>query len=511
MANVITGDNNNNSLTGTAGSDDIYAYGGNDYLFGGDSSDRLYAGEGDDVLRGGYGGDTLAGGNGVDTATYLDSWTGVYVDLRPTDGGYGFGWYGTADGDSLYSIENINGSAYEDRLWGWTGANVLSGFEGSDQLYGAGGNDTLYGGGDNDDLAGGTGADALFGGIGNDTASYDGSSAGVWVDLTTGYGYDGDAQGDLLYDIENLSGSSFSDTLVGDANANILRGGAGYGEGNNDFLHGLAGNDTLAGGSGDDFLSGGLGDDVLLGNGDIWGDANDTLDGGAGADALDGGAGNDSLDGGEGADRLVGGEGVDTATYSSSSSTSIGVYVDLATGKGFNGDAAGDSLSEIENVNGSGYNDTLIGDANANVLSGMRGQDTLNGGLGADDLYAGNNHYGVDDARDTFIYANMADSGTTSTTWDQIFQFDRAQSKTDTTSDKIDLRLLDADPASGDQAFRFVTNFTSPKGNQADGQVRVVDTGSDVNVEIDVNGDNVADSIIQAMNIDPLTSNDFWL
>jgi hypothetical protein len=135
----------------------------------------------------------------------------------------------------------------------------------------------------------------------------------------------------------------------------------------------------------------------------------------------------------------------------------------------------------------------------------------MRGPWGADDLYAGNNHYGVDDARDTFIYANMADSGTTSTTWDQIFQFDRAQSKTDTTSDKIDLRLLDADPASGDQAFRFVTNFTSPKGNQADGQVRVVDTGSDVNVEIDVNGDNVADSIIQAMNIDPLTSNDFWL
>ncbi|MDF2970371.1 MAG: hypothetical protein K0R61_821, partial [Microvirga sp.] len=122
-------------------------------------------------------------------------------------------------------------------------------------------------------------------------------------------------------------------------------------------------------------------------------------------------------------------------------------------------------------------------------------------------------HHGgvLDDVRDTFIYASIADSGTTAATWDQIFQFDRAQSKTDTTSDKIDLRLLDADPDSSDQAFRFVTEFTTPKGNQANGQVRVVDTGSDVNVEIDINGDNTADSVIEVMNVDTLNSWDFLL
>src|SRR5215207_651077 len=117
----------------------------------------------------------------------------------------------------------------------------------------------------------------------------------------------------------------------------------------------------------------------------------------------------------------------------------------------------------------------------------------------------------TDDVRDTIVYTSIGDSGTTAATWDQIFQFDRAQSKNDTTSDKIDLRLLDADSDSGDQAFRFVTEFTSPKGNQADGQIRVVDTGSDVNVEIDLNGDNTVDSVIQVMNVDTLTINDFLL
>jgi len=459
MTNVINGDGNNNTLTGTAGWDDIYGYGGNDFLFGGGGNDFLSGGGDDDVLRSGAGdADTVDGGNGVDTADYLDSWTGVYVDLTT-----GYGSYGTATGERLFDIENLNGSGYDDTLIGNAAANVLSGFDGNDKLSGGGGNDQLYGLQGNDTLGGGGGADTLFGGIGIDTAIYDGSSTGVWVDLTTGYGYSGDAEGDTLYEIENVTGSSLDDTLIGDANANLLNG--------------LAGHDGLRGGAGGDFLYAGAGDD--------------------------------HLEGGAGADALYGDLGIDTATYHNSST---GVNIDLASGKGSNGDAAGDLLYKIENVTGSNFDDTLIGDANANLLGGLRGQDTLNGGLGADDLYAGGTHAGYfDNVRDTFVYANIADSGTTSTTWDQIFQFDRAESTTDTTSDKIDLRSLDADPASGDQAFRFVKDFTSPKGKQAEGQVQVVDTGSDVNVEIDINGDNVADSIIQVMNIDTLTSSDFLL
>lgn len=57
----------------------------------------------------------------------------------------------------------------------------------------------------------------------------------------------GEALGDVLIDIENLSGSVFADTLDGSAVANRLAGGAG-----NDALDGLAGNDHLIGGAGND-------------------------------------------------------------------------------------------------------------------------------------------------------------------------------------------------------------------------------------------------------------------
>src|SRR5215207_1470220 len=488
----IYGDDNNNTLIGTNEGDDITGYGGNDFLSGGGGNDWMWGGWGDDVLRSGAGSfDHLDGGSGIDTADYTDSWTGVFVDLTT-----GNGWYGTATGDEMLNIENVNGSGYGDTLIGNAVANVLIGFDGNDQLYGGGGNDQLYGLQGNDYLTGGAGADALFGGIDIDTANYDSSTGGVYVDLTTGYGYYGDAAGDTLYDIENVTGSNSSngDTLIGNAEANVLDGRSG-----SDGMWGRDGNDTMWGGAGDDYMVGG-----------------------AGADVLDGES------------------GINTASYADSLA---GVAVDLTMGRGSGGDAEGDRLFNFSNIQGSDVGDMLSGNAYDNVMDGRNGDDTLSGydgndtllggfgndhldgglgldtlagdlgvdtlagGLGADDLYAGLD----DNVRDTFVYTSIADSGTTATTWDQLFQFDRAQSSTDTTSDKIDLRLLDADPDSGDQAFRFVTEFTSPKGKQADGQVRVVDTGSDVNVEIDLNGDNAVDAIIQVMNVDTLTINDFLL
>jgi hypothetical protein len=94
---------------------------------------------------------------------------------------------------------------------------------------------------------------------------------------------------------------------------------------------------------------------------------------------------------------------------------------------------------------------------------------------------------------------------------DQLFNFHRDASASDATSDRIHLALLDADPAAGDQALRFVTSFTAPTGSEADGQVRVVDAGPHVNVEIDLGGDNIADMIIQVMNIDTLSRLDLVL
>ncbi len=91
--------------------------------------------------------------------------------------------------------------------------------------------------------------------------------------------------------------------------------------------------------------------------------------------------------GGAGADTIDGGEGRDWAGYWFSDA---GVTVDLATGEGRGGDAAGDRLSNIENLEGSHHDDVLLGNAHANRIDGHDGHDRLAGGDGNDTLRAGN-------------------------------------------------------------------------------------------------------------------------
>ena len=107
--------------------------------------------------------------------------------------------------------------------------------------------------------------DTLDGGAGTDTASYAGSDAGVTVDLGAGTASGGDARGDVLSGIENLTGSDSDDVFTGSASINVLTGGGGA-----DTLQGLGGNDTLIGGDGSDSF--------VIGEGD----GNDTVSGGAG-------------------------------------------------------------------------------------------------------------------------------------------------------------------------------------------------------------------------------------
>jgi hypothetical protein len=107
----------------------------------------------------------------------------------------------------------------------------------------SGGNDSFVGGAFDDTVIGGAGADAINGGGGNNTSSYAGSAVGVTVSLAIGAAAQisaGDASGDSLTNIQNLTGSDQNDTLTGDANANILKGGAG--------------SDTLTGGLGNDIF-----------------------------------------------------------------------------------------------------------------------------------------------------------------------------------------------------------------------------------------------------------------
>lgn len=134
---------------------------------------------------------------------------------------------------------------------------IVRGSDSADDIQTSDGADSIYGNAGNDTLEGGAGADLLAGGQGSDTASYATSSAGVTVNLTTGATSGGDATGDALTSIENLTGSDYADTLTGTDAANILNGGRG-----NDTIDARGGDDTVTGGSGADTLIGGSGIDT---------------------------------------------------------------------------------------------------------------------------------------------------------------------------------------------------------------------------------------------------------
>lgn len=145
-------------------------------------------------------------------------------------------------------------------------------------------------------------------------------------------------------------------------------------------------------------------------------------------DRLNGFGGNDTLVGGGGDNELNGGPGNDTADYSRTSDffgpPANGVDVDLAAGTA-NPNAFGgmDTLSDVENVIGTDFADTIRGDDDANRLEGRGGGDTLEGRGGADTLLgeagadslsggAGNDSLNGGAADDTLVGGAGADTAT---------------------------------------------------------------------------------------------------
>ncbi|KQN00021.1 hypothetical protein ASE78_17795 [Sphingomonas sp. Leaf25] len=260
----------------------------------------------------------------------------------------------------------------------------------------------LDGGEGNDLLQGTLGNDTIAGGAGTDTASFatafSNTATGVMVDLALqGTAQNTGAAGsDTLSGIENLVGSSYNDTLLGDAGANVIEGGGG--------------NDTLVGGAGDDTASyagaaagvnvslglqgqaqntGAAGNDTLSGFQNLLGSAfNDTLTGDAGENVLTGGAGDDTLaTGGNAAgtvDLLDGGTGSDTASFAGYTTGVTATLRGSADGSAAIGGAAIAALRGIENLVGGTGSDMLTGDAGDNVLEGGLGDDMLDGGAGSD-------------------------------------------------------------------------------------------------------------------------------
>ena len=225
---TLRGGGGDDTLRGGDGDDMLVGNTGDDTLAGGDGDDVLWGGADDDRIVGGPGDDRIIGGTGRDTLDYSRSDAGITVNLA-TGGASG----GDAQGDRISRIEDVVGSAHDDRITGDGAGNRLTGGAGEDTLRGAGGNDTLQGGGGDDHLigaggddtlAGGAGEDLLWGGAGDDRieggTGDDEIEGGAGEDLFVfgpGHGNDAVARftdGDDRIDLRAFELSGFSDLDV---------------------------------------------------------------------------------------------------------------------------------------------------------------------------------------------------------------------------------------------------------------------------------------------------------
>jgi Ca2+-binding RTX toxin-like protein len=368
---VITGTSARNTLRGTTGIDTIDGLDGNDLI---------YAGSGNDVVDGGLGADRIYGDAGNDTL------------------------HGFSGGDSIY------GGLGDDELLGEDNNDILMGGFGADELDGGSGNDVLNGG---------YGSDDLIGGLGTDTVSYAVSDvkSGVIIDLASGFGFEGDAEGDSYLSIENATGSGFDDEIYGSAGANVLNG--------------MAGNDYIVDGGGKDYVYGGYGSDWIVATQGVNGDY---------------------YDGGDNTQ--------DTLDLSGWTSA---ISVNLAAKTLTNG-AHVDKVINFERVIGTDYADTMTGTARAERLEGGDGADTLRSLAGFDRLVGGAD-------ADTFVYLST-DLYNTTTGWqgrDMILDFDITEDKLDisglltgiTFSDISDVVTLTDNGVSTFLACRYTTANTT--------------------------------------------------
>ncbi len=324
-------------------------------------------------------------------------------------------------------------------------------------------------------------------------------------------------------------------------------------------IFGYAGNDSLTGGIGGERIEGGYGNDILTGNGGI-----DILLGDAGDDALFGGIGADQLLGGEGNDRLFfdyadsvidGGIGSDTMVVGSTGMLAIlpasiealefaaGAILTLTGTQFANGLASNSALSGTGTltvnmtagvnflasgmsftstvgtvVNGTSGIDIIklgLGASTGNTINsgdgvdqirGSNGVDTINGGIGNDKIMGigGADVLTGGTGNDQFRYFQQSDSGLGAAA-DRVTDFTIG-------GDKLSFLLIDADAvAAGDQAFNFVG--TAAFANTGVGQIRYQNSGADLLVQADVNGDGVADMeiILQGLAGGTLTAGDFIL
>jgi serralysin len=404
----------------------------------------------DDIVAYDANATTIQGGDGNDTLVLK---TGLTVDLgsfhssQVASGHTYVSGFENVDGAAATASVTVNGSDYNNKIFGSHFGDVLLGGAGWDEIHGNGGADYLDGGADGDRLYGDAGDDRIVydaadyvidGGAGRDMLIL---KTGTTVDLNnfsssmvaTGTAYvtgfeDADASsassGATMKASQygsTLTGSAFSDTLLGNAGCDVINGGAG-----NDYIDGGVGGDRLYGGAGDDRI--------------VY-DAVDYV--------IDGGAGNDTL-------ILNTAATVNLGSFSSSQVIGGNAYV-----TGFEDVDASGANGGVTLI-GSQYNNKMIGSAFNDIISSGGGSDSLTGGGGGD----------------IFRFTQFT-SGQIST----ITDFSSAQ------GDKIDLSGIDAVTGGQRDAFSFIGAHGF---NHVAGELRFGTASGGVMVQGDTDGDGDA-------------------
>ncbi|HYJ29960.1 MAG TPA: calcium-binding protein [Allosphingosinicella sp.] len=345
----IIGNNDANLLAGGDGHDYLRSAGGDDILLGGN---------GDDYLGGGFGNDLLDGGAGWDRVAFFhNAVAGVTVDLNvqgvAQNTGQGM--------DTLVGIEHASGTTLADTLIGNGGDNWL---------WGEGGNDSFTAGGGNDLVQVATGDVTADGGSGTDSFSMANNgvplASGVAASLALQGGAQATSLGALtLTGFENLSGTSYDDTLTGDGGNNVLAGDEG-----NDSLSGGDGSDTLYGDGRISIVIHTIGTSgPIVTHPDITAVFPDLV---AGNDTLNGGKGDDVLVGGGGDDILTGAQGDDLFLFGNGSGDDIITDMAKKDTIGIVGVAGVDSFIDLTIVNVGGNAVVSWGTTDSITLNGMK-------------------------------------------------------------------------------------------------------------------------------------------
>jgi serralysin len=307
-------------------------------------------------------------------------------------------------------------------------------------------------------------------------------------------------------------------TLNGSANNNVLTGST-----QRETINGFDGNDILISDGGIDMINGGAGNDnIQL----IGASAGSFVDGGSGIDQLriDSGLVTlGSLSGIEdvfvnsgGTLALSGGQVTNGLSLTTVVAGGGNIGIQMSSGiflltKAFDFT----SYIGIVNVTGTIGNDIIkVGNA-THAIFGSNGSDLVQGGNLIDTINGGNDNdkiagNGAADVltggsgADVFKYRNVADSGL-GVLADQITDFLIG-------TDRLNFVRIDANAAvAGDQAFSFIGTAEFAANGQ--GQIRYTNSGADLQVRIDSNGDGLADMaiVLQGLAGQTLTVADFVL